>query len=226
MRLEELNWMDVEAYRKQDDRILIVLGACEQHGYLSLLTDTKIPLALADAASTQTGVLIAPPLPFGISPYFLSYPGTISLRMETLAAVVTDMVHSLYQHGFRRMLFLNGHGGNQPIVARLYELTNQLAGLQTAWYSWWSSESVSRVAESHGLKIYHAGWGEAFPFVQVCELPEGEKIPPNFKGLPNATETRHLYGDGVFGGAYRPDPVILDEVFNAALQDILFLLKF
>ena len=42
MRLEELNWMDVEAYLKGDDRIMLVIGSCEQHGYLSLLTDIKI----------------------------------------------------------------------------------------------------------------------------------------------------------------------------------------
>ena len=71
MRFEDLNWMDVEEYLKQDDRLMIVLGACEQHGYLSLLTDVRIPLTLADAASKQTGVLIAPPINFGISPYFL-----------------------------------------------------------------------------------------------------------------------------------------------------------
>ncbi len=52
MRLEDLNWMDVEKYLAQDDRLMLVLGACEQHAYLSLLTDIKIPLALADSAST------------------------------------------------------------------------------------------------------------------------------------------------------------------------------
>ena len=60
MRLEELNWMDVEAYLKKDNRLMLVLGACEQHGYLSLLTDTLIPLALADAAAQQSGVPVAP----------------------------------------------------------------------------------------------------------------------------------------------------------------------
>jgi creatinine amidohydrolase len=50
MRLEDLNWMDVEKYLAQDDRLILVLGACEQHAYLSLLTDIKIPLALADSA--------------------------------------------------------------------------------------------------------------------------------------------------------------------------------
>ena len=51
MRIEDLNWMDVEGYLKHDDRLILVIGACEQHGYLSLLSDVKIPLALADAAS-------------------------------------------------------------------------------------------------------------------------------------------------------------------------------
>ena len=59
MRFEDLNWMDVESYLKSDDRLMLVVGACEEHGYLSLLTDIKIPLALADAASERTHVLVA-----------------------------------------------------------------------------------------------------------------------------------------------------------------------
>jgi creatinine amidohydrolase len=55
MRIEDLNWMDVEEYLKHDNRLMLVVGACEQHGYLSLLSDVKIPLALADAAAKQTG---------------------------------------------------------------------------------------------------------------------------------------------------------------------------
>ena len=57
MRFEDLSWFDVEKYLQNEDRLMLVLGACEQHGYLSLLTDSKIPLALADAASQQTGVI-------------------------------------------------------------------------------------------------------------------------------------------------------------------------
>jgi creatinine amidohydrolase/Fe(II)-dependent formamide hydrolase-like protein len=77
MRIEELNWMDVEKYLLQDDRLMLVVGATEQHGYLSLATDNNIPLAMADAASQKTGILVAPPLNFGVSPYFTTYPGTI-----------------------------------------------------------------------------------------------------------------------------------------------------
>src|SRR6266851_3180150 len=102
MRFEDLNWMDVENYLKTEDRLMLVTGACEQHGYLSLLTDSKIPLAFADVASRQTGVLVGPALNFGISPYFARYPGTISLRAQTYLAVVVDLVRALHVQGFRR----------------------------------------------------------------------------------------------------------------------------
>jgi creatinine amidohydrolase len=94
MRFEELNWFDVQEYLLREDRLMLVLGSCEQHAYLSLLTDTKVPLALADAASQQTGVLVAPPLSFGCSPYFMAYPGTMSLRLSTLLDLVEDLVCS------------------------------------------------------------------------------------------------------------------------------------
>ena len=158
MRYEDLNWFDLERYLASDNRILLVLGSCEQHGYLSLTTDVKIPSAIADAASQITGVLIAPPLNFGCSPYFLDYPGTISLRIETLNNIVEDIVYSIFKQGFRRLLILNGHGGNDPVRARLYELINELPGLQISWYSWWNSHSVQLVAEEYELKPAHANW--------------------------------------------------------------------
>ena len=226
MRIEDLSWMDVENYLKTDDRLILVLGACEQHGYLSLLTDVKIPLALADAASQQTGVLVAPPLNFGSSPYFLSYPGTFSLRASTLLDVVEDLLRSAYRHGFRHILLLNGHGGNDAARVRLYELADQLPGLRLAWYAWWTANSVVEVAQRHGLKPAHANWLEAFPFTMVGPLPGGEKIPPHVPGLMGAQEARQVYGDGSFGGFYQASPDVMEELFAAALQDVLQLLRF
>lgn len=226
MRFEEMNWFDVESYLKKDDRLMIILGACEQHGYLSLMTDVKIPMALADAASKHTGVLIAPSVNFGVSPYFLEFPGTLSLRLSTLLDMVEDIVRSAYRQGFRKLLVLNGHGGNDGVRARLYELADELKGLRLAWYAWWQAHSVQEVALRHGLKQSHANWQEAFPFTRVAELPSGEKAPPYVPGLVGAEEARQLYGDGVFGGKYLVSEEILEEVFEAALQDVLTLLRF
>lgn len=224
MHIEDLNWMDVESYLKTDDRLILVLGACEQHGYLSLLTDVRIPLALADAAGQKTGVIVAPTQNFGVSPYFLSYPGTISLRASTFLDVVEDMVRSVYASGFRRLMVLNGHGGNDPARARLVELANQLPGLKIGWYAWWQSNSVLDFAIRRQLKTAHANWMEAFSFTRVADLPVGEKLPPEFTGLLNADQTRQVYGDGVFGGAYQVSDETMQELFNTCLTDVLHLL--
>jgi len=227
MRIEELNWMDVEKYLKHDDRLMLVVGSCEQHGYLSLLADVKIPLALADSASKQTGVLVAPPVNFGSSPYFLTYPGTLSLRLSTLMDTVEDIIRSANGQGFKRILVLNGHGGNSGLKVRLTELANSLAGLKVQWYAWWMSHSVEDVAMRHEIKPEHANWLEAFPFTIVADLPEGEKTPPHVPSdIMNAKMAREVYGDGSFGGRYQVSEATMQEVFEAALQDILQLVKF
>jgi creatinine amidohydrolase len=226
MRLEDLNWMDVKEYLQKDDRLILVLGSTEQHGYLSLTTDVKIPLALADAASRKTGVLLAPPLNFGVAPYFLDYPGTISLRVTSLLSIVEDIIRSVFRQGFRRVLVMNGHGGNTPVQVFLQELANDLPGLRLNWYAWWQSHSVEDFTIKHALKPYHAGWLEAFPFCRVSELPPGEKAPAAYKGLPDAHEARRIFGDGVFGGFYQVAPEIMDELFGVCLEDILYLLEF
>ena len=226
MRFEDLSWFDVEKYLQNDNRLIIVLGACEQHGYLSLLTDVKIPLALADAASQKLGVLVAPVVNYGISPYFMDYPGTLSLRASTFLDIVEDLVRSAHHHGFHRILIMNGHGGNDPARARLYEVVNTRTELKLAWYSWWQSRSVETVAVNHGLRSYHAAWIEAFQFTRVGDLPDGEKIPPHIPGIVNATVSRELYQDGVFGGPYQVADTIMEKIFSAALDDVLQILKF
>ena len=226
MRLEDLNWMEVEAYLQHEDRLIMVLGATEQHGYLSLLTDIKIPMAFADSASQQTGVLVAPPLNFGCSPYFLSYPGTLSLRVTTLIAAVEDLIRSAYGAGFRKILVINGHGGNLPARTQLMEIAGSMPGIQLRWYDWWLSHSVETVAEKHSIRPTHANWLEAFPFTIVAEMPSEPKVPPDVPGIMDAKTARDVYGDGSFGGAYLAGDEVMHELYAAVLADILQLIKF
>jgi creatinine amidohydrolase len=82
------------------------------------------------------------------------------------------------------------------------------------------------VAEAAGLKPFHAAWSEAFAFCRVAELPEGAKAPASSPRLLNAEETRALYGDGVFGGAYSADDEVMQRLFDACVADVVERLKF
>jgi creatinine amidohydrolase len=138
--------------------------------------------------------------------------------------VIEDVIKSLYHQGFKRFLILNGHGGNEPLKGRLFELVNELSELRLSWYSWWQSKSVERIALKHEIKPYHGGWLEAFPFNIVANLPDGEKQPSYIPGLIGAIETKKLFGDGVFGGLYKVSNEIMDEMFDALVEDVVQIL--
>jgi creatinine amidohydrolase len=124
------------------------------------------------------------------------------------------------------VLVLNGHGGNDPVRGRLYEVASDLPDLRIGWYAWWQSHSLEAICQKYELKPAHASWLEAFPFTRVGDLPEGRKQPPSVPGLMGAQEAREIYGDGSFGGPYQVDPAIMQEIFDACLADIVHMLQF
>lgn len=223
MLFDELNWMDVEHYlQHHDDRVIVITGACEQHAYLSLLSDVRAPLGIARAAAELEPVLIAPPLPYGISPYFTSYPGTVSLRAETFTAVVREVLSGLVGQGFRRVLVSNGHGGNTGALRPLLiELGGEHPDASFELFEWWRDERVVSVARAANLPQHHANWSEALPMNRVADLPEGEKQPPEFSPVAPARIVREALGDGSYGGPYRAPEDIIDRLFEAAVTSLV-----
>ncbi len=218
---EALSWMEVEAHLQQDDRLILPLGSCEQHGYLSLLTDSLIPMALAQEVARVTGVLVAPPLHYGVTPAFAAYPGSVSLRPETYAAVVRDLIMGLVRQGFRRIVVNNGHGGNIGILTPvLIELAAALPQARFALYNWWLDEGVLAVARAAGLETAHANWMEAFAFTRVRPLPAGSKAPVVYNRVAAPDQVRAALGDGSFGGAYEAPPEVMEQLFQAAVAGL------
>ena len=115
-----MNWMQVEDYLRTDDRVVLPVGSTEQHAYLSLATDSILAERVSVEAAEPLGVPVLPTLPFGIAPGFAAFPGTVSLRPETLVAVVSEALGTLYDQGFRRFMIVNGHGGNAPPGSRTF----------------------------------------------------------------------------------------------------------
>lgn len=107
----------------QDALVVIPIGSTEQHGeHLPVNCDAFIAGTYAQRAAalaTERGVnvLVAPTIPFGFSTHHLAFGGTISLRSQTLYAVLCDIMESLISGGVKRILFVNAHGGNNPAIA-------------------------------------------------------------------------------------------------------------
>lgn len=141
--------------------VLIPTGATEQHGaHLPLDTDilsaTTVSLRAAELVE-EVPVLVANVLHVGFSPHHLAHPGTLSLRLETFVAVLTDVVKNIWSYGFRRILIVNGHGGN---IAPLISVGNQLTtdGMPVAVCSYWDFTNQERedVLEGSRKSVGHA----------------------------------------------------------------------
>jgi len=108
--LQERAWPAIEAYLAEDDTVLLPVGATEQHGYhLPLLVDSAWAIAACDGAARKSNVLIAPPQQVGWSPHHLAFPGSLTLRPETLTQVMLDIGESLVVSGFKRLIIVNGN---------------------------------------------------------------------------------------------------------------------
>jgi creatinine amidohydrolase len=111
------SWQEVEEMDRASTTILIPLGSTEQEGtHLPLGVDTFMAESLANEVANNTGALVGPVLPLGYSEWFLEFSGTISLKLETLIQVLREYTSCLIHHGFRKLIFINGHAGNSTAV--------------------------------------------------------------------------------------------------------------
>jgi creatinine amidohydrolase len=105
-----MNWRSIAEHLKRDDVVLVPVGATEQHGdHTPMMVDTGWAIAVAEGAARAAGALAAPPQHIGWSPHHLAYPGSITLRPETMIDLLLDVGESLVYHGFKRIVYINGN---------------------------------------------------------------------------------------------------------------------
>ena len=137
MRLSHMTWPQVETYFKGSDMVLLSIGSIESHGrHMPLGTDTIIPEHLLEKIEKKSDVLIAPTIPFGACQSLAPFPGTIDIDQEILYQFCRQIFESLYAHGARKFVVLNGHGGNIGIFTRL-GLEYEKRGCLVACLNWW-----------------------------------------------------------------------------------------
>lgn len=165
-------------------------------------------------AAEPLGVPVYPCMPFGLAPYFSAFPGSVSLRVETLTAVFRDLIASVRKSGFRRILIVNGHGGNAPVSALAKELMSDWPELSIKYHPWWAGPKLMKAMQEIDPVGSHASWMENFPWTRLATAPgpAGDKPAIDFKrfGISNPELGREIIGDGNLGGAYeKPDDVML-----------------
>jgi creatinine amidohydrolase len=229
VKIEDCNWMDVEEYLDRDDRLVIPLGSIEQHAYLSLGVDRILSERVSVEAAEPLGVLVMPSLPYGLTPYFAAYPGSPTLRVETYSAVLSDLLESLGGQGFRRFLFVNGHGGNsaaRPVV-EAWAAANR--GCQTQWHDWWAGERVRAVVDEIDPEASHASWFENFPWTRLpdVELPDEKKPMADITRMRELDpgDVRELLGDGSLGGVYERSDADVQRVWEAGVAEVRDLIE-
>jgi creatinine amidohydrolase len=125
MNLIDLKWPDVDALSR-DMPVVIPIAALEQHGrHMPLFTDSLLLGEVVRRASErlQDRVLFAPLLWLGNSEHHLDFPGTMTAAPRVYLDLLKDMVENFLTHGFRRIVLLNGHGGNiVPAQQALFEV--------------------------------------------------------------------------------------------------------
>jgi creatinine amidohydrolase/Fe(II)-dependent formamide hydrolase-like protein len=157
MLLHLSTWAEVEDRLKNDRAIVVPIGSNEQHGPTGLLgTDWLCPEIIAHQAHKDgADILVAPTFNIGMAQHHLGFAGTISLRPSTFIAAIGDWTRSLAGHGFERIYFLNGHGGNvasiEAAFSELYaeaSFARRRAGFALRLRNWWDLRGVGGLART------------------------------------------------------------------------------
>ncbi len=127
MRVADLTWMHVEAYLEEDDLCVLPLG-----------------------------VPVFPAVPYGITPYFMAYPGTVTVSPTTYERLLTEVLGSLRRHGFRRIAIVNGHGGNTPARPAAEAWARRRKGVTLRWHDWWKAPRTRAAIDAIDPEASHA----------------------------------------------------------------------
>jgi creatinine amidohydrolase len=163
VRWEELTSPQVAALDRDRTVLILPLGAVEQHGrHMPLGTDTLLAHAVALPAAEKAGpVAVLPPPWYGFSAHHMRFAGSVSLRAETLMGLAEDIVASVVAHGFRRILIVNGHGGNGGVIDVLASTLGHKhygkARLAALTYFQLASEAIASLRKSASGGMGHAG---------------------------------------------------------------------
>ena len=234
------SWPEIDERLKTSKTIVIPIGSNEQHGPTGLLgTDWLCPVIIPHAAEkTDDSLIVAPTFNIGMAQHHLAFAGTISLRPSTFMAAITDWASSLSRHGFERIYFLNGHGGNVATIeatfAEIYaewSFVEERAPFVLKLRNWWDLPGVMSLCNrlfptghgAHATPSEIAVTQAAYPD-RIKTAAYSPQIAPNGP-IRDALDYRARFPDGRIGsdpGQASPEKgqAIIDAAVPALLRDV------
>lgn len=223
MHINAMNWSQVEARVKQDDRCILPLGSVEQHARISLGTDMILAEKISLDAAEPLGVPVFPVIPYGLASSFADFPGTVSLSLRTYVGVIEDILDSIYHSGFRRILLVNGHGGNTPAGTVVSEWLNRNRDASVKMHDWWRApKTMGKVLEIDN-RASHASWMENFPWTRLHGVtqPDHAQERVDFGALArvDAGRKRSILGEGNYHGLFERPDADMHAIWDVAVRE-------
>ena len=190
--LDEMSEPEVAEYLQRSDLVLVPTGSMEQHGpHAPLGTDVIIPREVCRRVAEVMNGLVSAPVPYGLAGVHRGFKGLAYLRAPTFIAVIEDLVMSLAEVGFRRIVFINGHYTNYPAInLACLNASHQLPDDVHAWaVSYWDALPAEQAEAYLSLKAgLHANIGETSTVMAV--RPELVKLDRAVAGWPRLPDLK------------------------------------
>jgi creatinine amidohydrolase len=201
MNWDQLTSPEIAALDRERTVVLLPIGSLEQHGnHMPLGTDSMLAVAVAGAAAQDCDDIVVLPCPaYGFSAHHMRFPGSVTLRPETLMAVCEDVVGSVVRHGFRRFLIVNGHGGNAGIIDVLASTLGHRhygrARIACLTYFTLAREEIARLRRSEAGGMGHACEFETSLMLHLRpELVQMQRAKPIYPDPGSSYLTTDLIG--------------------------------
>nr|MBN2277911.1 creatininase family protein [candidate division Zixibacteria bacterium] len=150
---QKLTWKNIrDLVPDKIDTVILPIGTVEAHGAAALGTDNYIPESIAAYLAEKINALIVPTLNYGITKSLYGYPGSMTVRTENFENFVADILKSLYDVGFRKVIIMNGHGGNNASLKKAAHDFFYNYRVKTAVIHWWElcEEAVKEIYGEDG----------------------------------------------------------------------------
>jgi creatinine amidohydrolase len=195
-RLAEMTFVEFGERIAENPVILLPLGSQEEQGTAAPLGDFMLSQALADEAAEKSGAIVAPTIPFGYGDNFRAVPGGIQLRAETLRRLLRDVCDNFLNHGMTRLLIVNGHTGNDPLILETIRLIRREKGIaipsiniwrlmnSDVWTAAFGAEGAK--TSGHGAQPLSSVYAHYFPELMREDLAEAPRNKKKFLGFPTA----------------------------------------